>query len=86
MTRTRSTQVDRRSATRLANPCCPRCGNDTRGIGFIRTTRFVYFRCAECDELLVKVIPQPGNRSDVLRTDENLGDDAYRGWSRRPTN
>ena len=57
MTLSRITPVDRRSATRLANPSCPRCGNDTRVIGFIRTTRFVYFRCAECDELLVKAIP-----------------------------
>ena len=57
MTLAHITQADRRSPTRLANPSCPRCGNDTRVIGFIRTTRFVYFRCAECDELLVKAIP-----------------------------
>jgi transposase-like protein len=86
MTLTRSTQVDRRSATRLANPSCPRCGNDTKVIGFIRTTQFVYFRCAECDELLVKVIPQTASTKDVLRTDENLYGEVYRGDTRRPTN
>jgi hypothetical protein len=80
-----SAQVDRRSATRLANPSCPQCGNDSRVIGFIRTTRFVYFRYAECDELLVKVIPQTASKNDVLRTDENLRGHVYREDTRRPT-
>ena len=48
---------DRRSPNRLPTPMCGRCGTVESVIPVIRTTRFVYFRCQQCRELLPKRIP-----------------------------
>ena len=50
-------RVDRRSATRLAEPACIRCADRGVTIAVIRTTRFVYFRCSRCGDIQPKLIP-----------------------------
>ena len=49
--------ADRRGPNRLPTPRCPQCGTDGNVTAVIRTTRFVYFRCAFCREVLPKLIP-----------------------------
>jgi len=52
-----SIQSERRTQARLITPACPRCPHHPPMIGFVRTPDAVYFRCRECQELLVKLIP-----------------------------
>lgn len=49
--------VDRRAANRLPEPTCLICGNPEPMVGIIRTTRFVYFRCASCGDVQPKLMP-----------------------------
>ena len=49
--------ADRRADNRLPSPTCPQCSVDRPMVGIIRTTRFVYFRCESCGDVLPKVMP-----------------------------
>jgi hypothetical protein len=66
---------DRRSPNRLPTPVCKCCGTAESVVAIIRTTRFVYFRCQQCRELLPKRVPPVALRYGLIAC---VSDDAGR--------